>query len=482
MSTLASTRICISDGKNLTYFGTIKDFIDPILNENKDNVIELSSDSVVLPLKNEYYIVGVSNDEKTSWKRISEISRHPANGGIVEVVTRTGRTTKATLSHSFLKRSKTGIVPVLGSDLMIGMRIPIARYIPEVPNPLKEITQGKTVFTLNKEFGWVCGIYLADGSFNGNTVKINKINKMVETKLSDFTKQYGMRFETVTREGEYGQSKDNNIYSKDLKDFLMATFKTGSYEKEIGGMVFHSNKEFIAGVISGYFDGDGNVNVERKLIRASSRSKILIEQVTALLGYVGLFGTISQETSIRIKDKVQHTLVILSKMAKQYKEEVGFYLPEKAEALDKIIQYNERADVYSNPDYIDKIPELGEVIAETGKLLNMPGQSRNYGRWMKKDSIGRQTLEKYVRDFKAKIVELQENLDKDIDLKTVQENMQIMRSALDADVIWDEIVDLIYHPDPQEYVYDFTVPGNDSFMVDCNVLVHNTLNKFVENR
>ena len=482
MSTLGSTRICISDGKNLTYFGTIKDFIDPILNENKDNVIELSSDSVVLPLKNEYYIVGVSNDEKTSWKRISEISRHPANGGIVEVVTRTGRTTKATLSHSFLKRSKTGIVPVLGSDLMIGMRIPIARYIPEVPNPLKEITQGKTVFTLNKEFGWVCGIYLADGSFNGNTVKINKINKMVETKLSDFTKQYGMRFETVTREGEYGQSKDNNIYSKDLKDFLMATFKTGSYEKEIGGMVFHSNKEFIAGVISGYFDGDGNVNVERKLIRASSRSKILIEQVTALLGYVGLFGTISQETSIRIKDKVQHTLVILSKMAKQYKEEVGFYLPEKAEALDKIIQYNERADVYSNPDYIDKIPELGEVIAETGKLLNMPGQSRNYGRWMKKDSIGRQTLEKYVRDFKAKIVELQENLDKDIDLKTVQENMQIMRSALDADVIWDEIVDLIYHPDPQEYVYDFTVPGNDSFMVDCNVLVHNTLNKFVENR
>jgi DNA-directed RNA polymerase beta' subunit len=35
---------------------------------------------------------------------------------------------------------------------------------------------------------------------------------------------------------------------------------------------------------------------------------------------------------------------------------------------------------------------------------------------------------------------------------------------------------LEYHEDPKEYVYDFTVPGNDSFMVDDNILVHNTLN------
>jgi hypothetical protein len=54
--------------------------------------------------------------------------------------------------------------------------------------------------------------------------------------------------------------------------------------------------------------------------------------------------------------------------------------------------------------------------------------------------------------------------------------MDILRSAVDADVVWDEIVELIYHDDPKEFVYDFTVPGNDSFMVDCNVLVHNTLN------
>ncbi len=474
MSTLSSTVICISDGKNLTYYGTIQDFIDPLLEKNSKNVIQIAEDSVVMPLKDEYYIVGVSEDEKTSWRRISEISRHPANGGLVEVVTRTGRRTTATLSHSFLKRSKTGIVPILGSELKTGMRIPIARYIPEVPNPLTSYKQGETTFTLNKEFGWVCGIYLADGSLNGNTVRITKIHQVVEEKLTEFAKKYNINFTTKKYNGKFGPGKDNNLYSKDLKDFLMTTFKSGSYEKEIGGLVFHSNKEFIAGLISGYFDGDGNVSVERQLIRASSRSDKLIEQICSLLGYCGLFGVMSQETSIRMKDKIQYTLVIPRKFAKEYKEQIGFNLVEKAEALDKLIEYMERDNKHSQQEMIDKIPELGEVIAETGKLLKMPGQSRIYGRWAKKESIGRRTLEQYISDFEEMITI---HIDNEVKQK-VEENMAILKSALNADVIWDEIVELIYHDDPKEYVYDFTVPGNDSFMVDCNVLVHNTLNTF----
>jgi hypothetical protein len=257
----------------------------------------------------------------------------------------------------------------------------------------------------------------------------------------------------------------------------METFNTGSYEKKIGATVFHANKEFIAGVIGGFFDGDGNVSVERQLIRASSRSETLIQQFTALLGYVGMFGVMSQETSVCIKDKVQHTLVIPRKFAQLYREQVGFQLAEKAEALDKIIEYNARQDVHSEQEMIDKIPELGPTIAETGKLLKMPGQSRTYGRWAKKESIGRQTLTKYVAEFEAKCKELDENVEK-YDRVKVQTNMSLLQSALAADVLWDEITELIYHEDPKEFVYDFTVPGNDSFMVDCNVLVHNTLNTF----
>ena len=473
MSSQKDSLIVLQNDKNLKYFGTVGEICDRILEENKDSVVTIGKDSVVLSLKDNYFIVGVSEDEKTSWKRISEISRHPANGGLVEVVTRSGRRTTATLTHSFLKRSTTGIVPVLGSDLKIGMRIPIARHVPEVPQPIMSVIQGDTIFDMDNEFGWVCGIYLADGSFNGNNVRITKIHPIVEERLSAFAAQYAMKFTTHHYQGKFGPGKDNNIYSKDLKNFLLATFGTGSYEKHIGATAFHANKEFIAGLIGGYFDGDGNVSVERQLIRASSRSKKLIENMTALLGYVGLFGTMSEEASVRIKDKVQHTLVILPKFAQDFKDKVGFRLSEKAEALDEIIAYNAREDVHAKPEAVDKIPELGAIIAQTGKLLQMPGQSRTYGRWAKKESIGRQTLEKYVMAFKEK---LQSYDLKDPIHDAVKDNMAILKSAVDADVVWDEIVELIYHDDPKEFVYDFTVPGNDSFMVDCNVLVHNTLN------
>ena len=48
-----------------------------------------------LNLEKDIKIIGVSNDEKTSWKQISQVSRHPANGGLVKVTSLSGKTTTA---------------------------------------------------------------------------------------------------------------------------------------------------------------------------------------------------------------------------------------------------------------------------------------------------------------------------------------------------------------------------------------------------
>jgi len=472
MSAVGTSFIVVSsDGTN--YSGPIGPFIDNLLEANKSDVIMIGQDSVVLNLKNNIKIVGVSNDEKISWRQISQISRHPANGGLVEVHTRSGRKTTATLTHSFLKRSAKGIVPVLGSDLKLGMRIPIAKYIPIMESAISSVKQGSTTFTLNREFGWVCGIYLADGSLNGNIVHICKIAEIVETKLKAFAAKYNIPFDTREYRGQYGQSKDNNLKSKDLKDFLKSTFNTGSFDKVIGSTVYGASLDFIQGLIGGFFDGDGNVSVSKQLIRASSRSKSLLQGINRLLGYCSLFGILGEETSVRIKGEIQYTLTIPRKFAELYQDTIGFYVEDKAAGLSEIVKYNSRNDIHSHQEMIDKIPEVGETISKLGKLLELPGQSRNYGRWAKKESIGRRTLEVYVSKFKDEIINKQLTNNSEI-----VSCMQILESALDAHVIWDEIVDLVYLDDPKEYVYDFTVPGNDSFMVDDNILVHNTLNTF----
>ena len=454
MSAVASTIvhvINVKTGEN--YCGPISGFIDPLIGPTKPDV-----SSVLRTELDTYRIVGVSQDEKVSWMPISEVSRHPANGGLVRVTTRSGRTTTATLSHSFLHRTEKGVEAILGSDLRVGTRIPIANQVAEAP----KATTSHGPFKLNRAFGWLCGIYLADGSLGSNTVRICKIHPVVESTIRTLATEYGWEVSFRDYQGEFGPSKDNIIYCKELRNFMLTQFKTGSYEKTLGADVFSYNREFQYGLLSGYFDGDGNVSPERHLIRVGSRSESLIRSVNRLLSYCGIFGVLGEETSVRIPGKVMYTINILKKYASIFKQRIGFSLQEKAEGLNAIVAWMERDGKHDTKEMYDKIPALGDYIAALGKSLNMPGQSRNYGRWAKKESVGRLTLRKYIEDFAA--------------AGATKVELAPLLSAAYSDVVWDEIVALEYLEDPKEFVYDFTVPGNDSFMVDDCILVHNTLN------
>jgi len=478
MSSHKETWISVKNLKNVSqsFTGPVGVFIDKIMTENSHSVMR-NGDSEALDMGPEWAIMGVSNEEKASWKPISQVSRHPANGGLVKVTTKSGRTTTATLSHSFLKRTTNGIAEVKGSDLRMGQRIPVAFSQP-VPEDALKMYKG---FGLTKDFGWLVGIYLADGCFNGNTVKISKIHPVVEERIRDLASIYDWKVSVYHHKGAYGPSKDTTIHDSHLKTVLMDLCNTGSYDKCLSAPVFHANKQFIAGVISGYFDGDGNVNAQRQQIRVGSRSQQLIRDIARLLPVCGVFGTLCEEKSIRMPDQVMYTLNVLRKHAAIFQKEVGFCLTEKAAALQEIVDYNARTDGHNLKEEIDMIPELGDVIAETGHLLKMPGQSRTYGRYgsdrvVKKEAIGRRTLEAYISEFKEMLTLRQALRLDSATSEQVQANLAILESAATSDIIWDEITELEILPDPKELVYDFTVPGNDSFMVDDSIFVHNTLN------
>ena len=484
MSGDASTIIRVTGPNNYSYSGPIGKFIDDLLKNNKTQVVELENhkDSVVLDLKDDYHIIGVSNTEKTSWKRISQVSRHPANGGMVRVSTMSGKTTTATLSHSFLKRVTTGIEAIKGSDLKVGDRIPVAKYISQVENPLTsfEIRDFGNI-ELSKDFGWLCGVYIADGSINnGRVVNISKIIPEYYTKLEKIISDtFDIQMKQRNKEGttfkKLGYDKvykacDNYFTSKSLAEFFGTNFGIGAKNKGIPAWVYGANKEFIAGLLQGYFDGDGNVNgdTNKSMIRAGSISEQLVDDMIVLLAYFGIFASKCVEISPTTKEHVFHTLQISRKYGKLFKESIGLTVIEKTEALDKLIEYTERDTKRSDQELIDKIPCLGHVIASIGKDLQLPGQSRTYGRWAKKESIGRKTLSKYIEIF--------EKANEIKNLPDVAQNIDILKQAAESDVVWDEIVHLEYLDDPEDYVYDFTVPGNDSFMVDTCILVHNTLN------
>ena len=438
----------------------IEDFPQYTFNTGHENSVETLLDA----LEDEYYIIGVDGEEKTHWNKISHISRHPVNGQMMKVTTKSGRTVETTLSHSHLVRKNQTVVPITGSELKEGMRIPVARHIDNtfIQNIVKI---GDKEYELDYLFGWFIGAYLAEGNLNGNSITITNISQYFINNTKKFAERFGKDATVYERQGEYGPSTSSRISCKELSKLLLETCGTGSFVKVVPNFAFLAPNEFKAGLIQAYFDGDGNFQCSEghHQIRVCSRSEQLIKDISLLLAYFDIFGTIKSNFT---RGSNIYNLAISSKYSALYKEHIGSLV--HSEELQGLVNYLAREDAHDLSDEVDKINGLGEIIAKCGKDLKLPGQSRNYGRWAKKETIGRRTLQKYIQVFES-----HENA------KVIADELKFLKQAANSHVIWDEIKKIeIYTPDQSDYVYDFTVPANQTFMTDYGVIVHNTLNTF----
>jgi len=444
----------------------IGEFCDELIRKNPETTFNTghvnSVETLLEHLDTEYYIVGVSEDEKTAWNKISHVSRHPVNGQMMKVTTRSGRVVETTTSHSHLIRKDQRVVPIVGADMKEGMRIPVCRYI-ENRFVKDTVTIGDKNYKLDALFGWFVGAYLAEGNINHGTIEISNIADHYIESTKRFAALFGKECIISNRMCEYGPSTTTKFTDKVLARFIVDTCDNGSFVKKIPDFAFTAPNEFKAALFQGYFDGDGNFQSDDRhhQIRACSRSEQLVKDLALILNYFGIVANIKKETH---KEKPLYHLNISPKYARIYEEQIGTVLHK--EKLDNLIRYVERDDAKKVSEQIDKINGLGEIIAHCGRTLKFP--SRDYGRCKKMESIGRTTLEKYIRVFETHP-----------DSKLIHAEIKILKQAANSNVMWDEIVSIeLYTPDQNNFVYDFTVPGNQTFMTDYGVIVHNTLNSF----
>jgi DNA-directed RNA polymerase beta' subunit len=455
-------------GKISMVLEQIGELCDRIIEENPQFTFntghENSVETLLDDLEDEYYIIGVDKYEKTHWNKISHVSRHPTNGDLVKVTTKSGRSTTTTLTHSHLIRDEVTqqVIPIKGSELKEKMRIPVAKYIPcEFVN--ESVLIGNEERQLNHLFGWFIGAYLAEGNISSTNIVITNISDYYINNVTQIASEFGKLASVRKYNGEYGPSVNTNFSHKILSKFILETCGTGSFVKRIPDFAFTAPNEFKAGLIQGYMDGDGNFQCDEKhhQIRSCSRSKQLSSDVALMLNYFGIFASI---TETKTKGYQMYNVSVSAKYSKLYEDNIGSLVHK--DKLMNIVKYIERNDAHNLSDELDKINGLGHIIAKCGKVLKLPGQSRTYGRWAKKDTIGRRTLQKYIEIFEA-----------DQNSNLIAEELLILNQAANSDVVWDEIVHLEIIPgDANEYVYDFTVPANQTFMLDSGIIVHNTLN------
>jgi len=446
MSIISSENVKIVYKKNTEkeykyYNGAVSTFIDDIINDKENSIVELNEGSIEGKLSDEssYYIIGVNETEKTGWNKISHISRHMANGGLVKVTTKSGRTITTTLSHSHLTRKNNKVMPINGSDLKTGMRIPILKNIKYNLDVVSKVGD----FNLTFELGWLIGVYLAS----------EKIIRYDVSKYIDY-------FSTLGYEVELHNNK-LKLVDDTLSDFIKTVCTD---DKKIPQFTYTAPKEFQTGFLRGYCDQQGNVinNKRNKLLHIYSSNLSEVKDISILFNYFNIFTTIKTV-------KNTYYLTIINKYVNYYQEQIGTDNDSFNKELIEIINYNDRKNQHDVADYIDKIPAIGDLVAECGKKLQITNHSRIYGRWKSKESIGRRTLQKYINEFKEISIKQKINID---------ESIKYLEQAVQSDVVWDEIVSIDILDDPQEYVYDFTVPGNQTFMNDWGVLTHNTLNTF----
>ncbi len=468
MSLPYDERIIIKEGENVRIV-EIGKLVDECITKYgciKQGIHEICD----LPV--DIYALSLDRDEKVRWKPIKSVIRHRFKGKLIRIKTRSGRVITATPYHSFVIRCNNEIVPIEGLRLKIGDRIPVIRFMPlncisivdlskfvsyPVVNSYIAPINGRPIpkeINLDFELGYFLGVYLADGYATKYFVSISNTSEEVIEAVRSIANRFNLSFAEYVNQNGFSESKDIRIYSAILSEFVKS-FGTNARDKRIPDFVFSADREFVRGLLQGYFDGDGSVNVDRKTIRVYSSSKDLIDGISLLLTRFGIF-------SVKRKMRNQFGLEISYRYAKKFAEEIGSSIPDKSKKLSEIANSLKDKKTY---DLIDMIPSFGLALLKASKKLGYP---LHYARrFTRKQKIGRATLQRHLANL--------EEIAKTKGIKV--EELEVLKRALNSDVIWDEIVSIEY-VDYDGYVYDLSVDGLETFTTAEGVITHNTMRTF----
>jgi len=470
-------------------------------------------------------VLSLNGGGRVVWKDAEAASRHSFSGALVTIRTRMGRKITATPFHSFVTRRGGRIVPVAGGDLRIGDRLPVVtRWTPGVPStsldlstvlPREEFWFGSELrkardrgrgwargfgreFTvpvgiaalgrhargdatvavedgfvypsqnhsraripermeLDDALGWLVGAYLAEGSASVYEVSISNTDQRFLARTRSVADTFGLGYGEYEGDRGFGHTHDLRLRSVVLAEFLRRTCGSGSMAKRVPDFAYGAQDVFVSGLLRAYFDGDGNVTVSRRAIRVSSNSDPLIQGIALLLARFGILA--SKGTTGR-----QSTLWIPGRFAGRFRERIGFESTEKRDLLDALCEEGPRHHTY---DALDMVSGFGSLLRDTARVVGMP--SRHVMNFTRRQRVGRATLGRYLQRFESQAA--QRRLD--IGAEATQ-----IRALLDEDVSWDRIVEIKEADAPTKRVYDFSVPGLETFTTADGIVTHNTMRTF----
>jgi len=145
------------------------------------------------------------------------------------------------------------------------------------------------IFNIDKDFWRLVGIWIAEGDFNGYTIKIHNQNEEIRENLRKICEKYNFsisEMETcVTINSLFLQKLFKNVFK----------LETGAENKKLPLLSFILDKESKSNLLKGYFSGDGSIYPAERgkfKIEADTVSKQLANDLLYLLLDFGIVATL----------------------------------------------------------------------------------------------------------------------------------------------------------------------------------------------
>lgn len=236
-----------------------------------------------------------------------------------------------------------------GDSFLVGYRGILKRNLQA--NCVYPGSWGKSIHTgvpekivLDRKFGEIVGIYLAEGLVSETYVCISNNDPDVRQIVYDWCDSLGIGHHTDTSERgpeelHNGTSTDIRIHSTLFAELFEKWMGTGNHIKVMPEEILFGNRDFIIGVLDGYFAGDGCVNKKDGCLSISSVSEALIDGFIFLCSRLGIFSKKSHRLQKKNNKgskniKMAYYATIRALNADLWYETIGSCHPEKQEKMN----------------------------------------------------------------------------------------------------------------------------------------------------
>jgi len=222
-------------------------------------------------------------------------------------------------------------------------------------------------FELNYDNGVFIGLFLADGNAHilSGKVTITKKDEKVKAFVKKWFDKYAISHYETTTTTERGSYTEIQGSSTLFAKFLHAFVGHGSKNKYVPDIAFSAPDEFINGLLTGYFSGDGTVDKNGSSVTVCSVSPRLIEGIAYLSSRFGIFGRITslqqKSNNLGTIDIARlYTYSIRGQWAKLFSQKIELIIDEKRERL-KNGKFNSVYKNTLNDVVLDNIIEINKI-------------------------------------------------------------------------------------------------------------------------